>query len=590
MALLNSNAITNQGFYNRLMLFFVMPVLFVFSIVFANERIYGDSADYLFKIIHHGDFFIAHNRPASVFVEWLPLLMVKLKLPLSYILYGFSIAEFAYFFTWYIVFSRVLKAPPYAIGIVLAYTFGLRWNYFNPVSELITAFPFVFLLAWLWNNTPKNIVAWYTLSLAVAMFVFLSHPLYLLLLPALFGYFYLNNLKERRFIFLGIGILVLAAINYKLLAGYNKMSLEMAQYKLAPADIIKKFFSIATIIDLVKSYAGIMLLLGIVVYSLIKEKKFIRLILAVGFVIGFFGLVSYKYGGYYPDTFEPFERYLFIIPLFICLLAVPYLLQTGKKVRLGLVVLLVWHLFYLGKYGMHIKHRYAVLNNAISNAGQFASNKVYIRAENYYCIMGSARERGHDWVMPTESLLLTSAKGPTNAKQVFVKDILGPEFYAITANDNYMYNYVGWLGNIGDLNPAYMQMKAVPWVEANTDSLQPGFDFSKITVKTYGEISIKAGQTKKVDLTITNTGNVPLYSGMKLQRRGIGYRWVSISTDEVGGYLTPLMCDVLSTVKQEVVITGPSAPGEYNLQIGYKAEKPDTFIPFKSSIGFIRVK
>ena len=146
MALLNSNAITNQGFYNRLMLFFVMPVLFVFSIVFANERIYGDSADYLFKIIHHGDFFIAHNRPASVFVEWLPLLMVKLKLPLSYILYGFSIAEFAYFFIWYIIFSRVLKAPPYAIGIVLAYTFGLRWNYFNPVSELILAFPFAIFL------------------------------------------------------------------------------------------------------------------------------------------------------------------------------------------------------------------------------------------------------------------------------------------------------------------------------------------------------------------------------------------------------------------------------------------------------------
>ncbi|UPT65231.1 MAG: hypothetical protein M0D57_11705 [Sphingobacteriales bacterium JAD_PAG50586_3] len=137
----------NEKFYNRVVLFIALPVLFVFSIVFVNERIYGDSAGYMFQVINFETFNIVHNRPSSVFVEWLPLLLVKLHAPLQVVLYGFSIGEFAWFLIWYLLFSRVLKAPMYGVGVVLAYVFGLRWNYFNPVSELITAFPFVFLLA-----------------------------------------------------------------------------------------------------------------------------------------------------------------------------------------------------------------------------------------------------------------------------------------------------------------------------------------------------------------------------------------------------------------------------------------------------------
>jgi hypothetical protein len=567
----------NQQYYNRLALFVALPTLFIFSILFCTERLYGDSADYLFRIIQDNGFRIAHNRPSSVFVEWLPVLMVKLKLPLSYILYGFSIAEFGYFFVWYLLFTRVFKAPIYGFGVLLAYTFGLRWNYFNPVSELILSFPFTFLLAHLWGNTPKNKTIWYAASLVIAMFVLMSHPLYLLFIPALFGYFYLNNLKERRFIYLGICIVVLLVVNYLLLAGYNKLSMETAQYEMKPGEIIRKFLSISSIEDLVKAYAGIFFLLALLVFGLFKDKKKVQLVFVIGFVLGFFGLVAHKYGGYYPDTFEPFERYLFIVTLFICILALPYLLQAKIPVKHIVTVLMVWHLFYLGKYGVHVKHRYDVLAVAITNAAQFGTNKVYYRAENYYSIMGSPRERGHDWIMPTESLMLTSINGPQHTRQVFVKETVYPGFYDIIDNNNYMYNFVGWLGNVKDLNPTYFQLKPSPWVEANSDSAQV-FDPVKIKYEIPGIIhSIKVNQELKLPIVLTNTG-APLYSGMKNQRRGLGYRWKGNKT--YNGSITPLMCDLLTSSKQELVITGPAKTGDYTLEIGYMAEKPDTFIPF----------
>ncbi|UPT65230.1 MAG: hypothetical protein M0D57_11700 [Sphingobacteriales bacterium JAD_PAG50586_3] len=265
----------------------------------------------------------------------------------------------------------------------------------------------------------------------VSMFVLLSHPLYLLLVPTLFGYFYINNLKQRRFILLGVGLLVLVLVNYQLLTGYNRMSMEVAQYQLKPVEIVKRFFSIRSIIDLVKAYAGIIVLLGVLVYNLFKNKKFLNLYIVAGFVIGYFSLVAYKYGTHYPDTFEPFERYLFIAPLFICVLAVPYLLQTGKKLQYGVLVLVLWHLFYSGKYGMHVKHRYDVLDDAMANAKQFKAGKVYYRAENYYSIINSPRERGHDWIMAMETLLLSSLNEPENTKQVFIKNTLADDFLPI---------------------------------------------------------------------------------------------------------------------------------------------------------------
>jgi hypothetical protein len=571
----------NEQFYNRLVLYFALPVLFIFSIVFNQERIYGDAAGYLFTMIHKSGFNIVHHRPSSVFVEWLPYIMIKLQMPLKYILLGFSISEFAYFATWYIILARVFKAPALGLGVVFAYLFGLRWNYFNPVSELILASPFLFLLAKLRQDTPKNKIVWYVANALIIVFVLLSHPLYSLLLPAVFGYFYLQRPKEKSLLFIGIYIIIIAALNYKIMAGYDKLSVEMVQYQMKPLDIIKKFFSIASIIDLLKAYGGILFLIALLAFNLYKEKRFVLLAYAGGFVLGYFALVAYKYGNYYPDTFEPFERYLFLIPVFISIAALPYLLKAAKKVRYIIVVLVVWHLFYLGKYGMFVQHRYFVLDNAISNARQFATNKVYYRAENYYCIMGSARDRGHDWVTPWESLLLSSLNGPEHTMQAYVKNVNPDEFYIDRRDDDYLYSYNMWLGRIVDLNQAYMHMEPGPWVEANTDSLQPAFDFKNISIQADGKLDIKSGKTKKVAITIINTGKVPLYSGMKHQRRGLGFRWSGSDLKETGKFITPLMCDVLSTVKQEVVITGPSQPGEYSLEIGYISAKPDTFIPLK---------
>lgn len=231
---------------------------------------------------------------------------------------------------------------------------------------------------------------------------------------------------------------------------------------------------------------------------------------------------------------------------------------------------------YLGLYGVHVKHRYSVFARAIDNARQFGTNKVYYRAENYYCYPATAREHGHDWIMPVESLLLTSAEDKNNTMQVFVKEIMPEEFYKQAAPDNYIYDVGQWLGNIKELNPRYMNMKLGNWVEANTDSVQI-FDPLKIKYDIPNICrSIHVNQEIKLTINLSNSG-APLYSGMKSQHRGLGYKW---DNNERGTYITPLMCDLYSDIKQEIIIRGPKNTGEHTLYIGYMAEKPDTFIPF----------
>ncbi|UPT65229.1 MAG: hypothetical protein M0D57_11695 [Sphingobacteriales bacterium JAD_PAG50586_3] len=119
-------------------------------------------------------------------------------------------------------------------------------------------------------------------------------------------------------------------------------------------------------------------------------------------------------------------------------------------------------------------------------------------------------------------------------------------------------------------------MQPAPWVEANSDSAQV-FDPLKIKYDIPGiSNTINVGQELRLTIILTNTG-APLYSGMKNQRRGLGYKW---DNAEKGTYITPLMCDLYSTLKQEIIIKGPKSSGEHTLRIGYMAEKPDTFIPF----------
>ena len=117
-----------------------------FSLFFAFERLYGDSAYYLFYMINDAKYFIAHHRPASLFIEWIPLIQIKIGSSINSIIYGFSFNEAIFQILAVLLTCLWLKDPFLGFAMIITLFVGAKWNCFNPVSELILGTPVFFFM------------------------------------------------------------------------------------------------------------------------------------------------------------------------------------------------------------------------------------------------------------------------------------------------------------------------------------------------------------------------------------------------------------------------------------------------------------
>lgn len=574
----------NPKYLYRLVVYFVMPVLLAYSIIFSHQRLYGDASAYLFTIIQNRAFNIVHYRPASVFIEWLPLIFIKLQAPLHYVIYAFSLAEWLYMLAWFVIFSRVLKAPAYAIAVMLAYLFGLRWNYFNPVSELILAFPWAFLQAWYWQRPVTSKTQWYLVSAAIALFLMASHPLYVFVIPVIYVFIHHRQLTQKHILIFGVGFLIVGALSYLRLNGYEKYMVADGTQQFNIGHAFSHLFSLATLVYLLKAYAGIILFEVFFLRYLYKNGQKREFYLLGGFILLYFFYIWLKHDYQFPHTYEPIERYWFLIPIIVAALAAPYINRFSKTQQIVLLVAVVWHVVHLGIYGFFVKERYRVFDMAIENSRQFTENKILYWAENYY--YKPLEYSGHDWTMSFESLLLTAESGAQQTRQVFIKDILPDSFYYNLKNEEFLLSYLPILAPVGELNPNYFRLPPSDWRIANTDSLQTGLDTIVPKIKAHFSISksLAADKEYAIDITLENPTSTTLFSGKQKYPKGITCVWVdtSIKAEYSNTYITPLMCDLKTRVKQKLLIKTPKEPGTYELVILYSAENPKQVLPFSS--------
>lgn len=562
-----------------------MFFLGIFSIVLSNERLYGDSADYLYRIIQHSSFFIIHSRPASVFIEWLPVLLIKMQVDLKLVVLSMSFAEWLWMFCNFLFLGFILKSPRHAIALVIVYLFAIRWNYFNPVSELLLAFPLFILLHCLWTSFQnRTLLANLLLSWTIGLFLFFSHPLYIAALPVMLAFVWFQEGKNREYIWLGIGLIALVAVRYYYLDSYEKDPLSTMNLSLNADQMLRRFVSIGTIYELGKCYAGLIFLVITGSVVLYKSSAKWRMIILLGFVFGFAGLVVHKFGGLYPETFEPFERYIFIIPLTVVTVLIPvWSIWTGWK-RNVLILLMCWHAIYMFRYSRIVVNRYEVFDNALFNAKQFEEAKVVIRKENYHPEFLSNRVNGHDWIMPSESLILSSLDGPKETKQVFIKEIFPKDFYSNLEDNEFLYYISGWMEQVENMNSTYMKMKASKWITANTDTLQNinHTIVSQIEFKLLESAGFQAKEKTHIQIELKNNNDITIYSGMRNRKLGVGYKWIAQGDNkyEKGLFISPLMTDFSTTIRQRAIIVGPEKPGYYLLVPGLQYQDTEEFFPF----------
>ncbi|MCB0819070.1 MAG: hypothetical protein KDC13_00490, partial [Bacteroidetes bacterium] len=126
------------------------------------------------------------------------------------------------------------------------------------------------------------------------------------------------------------------------------------------------------------------------------------------------------------------------------------------------------------------------------------------------------------------------------------------------------------------------------WRIANTDSLQEYTNESieQIKFEIVEMPTMKAHEKNILQITLKTTASNPLFSGMKKKRVGIGYRLEHNGNSETGKFLTPLMFDLVSEVRQRMIVVGPDQPGTYTIIPGWQVAAGDDerFYPFGEKV------
>lgn len=553
-----------------------LSILLLFACVFWRERIYGDSSALLFWIVNGHEFITAHNRPTVLVIEYIPLLMSYAHVPLRNIIIGFSVGEWFWYALCVAALLFIFKDVKAAIGVLLVYLIGIRYNYFNPVSELTLAVPFVFMFFSFVHRTAHWHVKQYIIATLLMSGVLFSHPLHMLLFPALYIFDRIVRREySRPFFVLFFLLLVLEGIRYLLLDNYDRSPMQAQQQSTSLAEFREKFLRPAYFKDAGLAYISSFTLIALTVWHFFKKKQKLHAALFLFFCLAYWAFVNFKVGFLYPDSFEPYERYLLPIPITVAFAFVYYVLDLSSLKHLSILtaILFVQTLLLL-QYGRFVSNRFDQMEMAIENAYQFPQSKFIYRKANYYYRDISPRLIGHCWIQTQESILLSAIRHPQDPRQVFVKEILPDDFYNKIDGSNYLNSPDDWLKDYSELDTFYFPMHKTGLRRANTDTLQshlPDSFFTQIKIRLHSEYKkLKRKRELLPYVKIENHSTERLlYSGAIADGICISYRWLDVTgipLSEEWTRTTPLQCDVKKSINQQVLLRTPDTAGKYVLE------------------------
>lgn len=567
---------------------FLFPTLiawllwFAFSLYYGFDRLYGDSAFYLFDVINELKFSIAHQRPAGYLIEFIPLILAKNNASMEQIILWFSLNESIVLISISVLGSVLVKDVRMGLAIMLPFFLGDRYNYFNPVSELLLAAPlFVLFFGLLFSKGEEKWVQ--LLFLPFVVFVVYSHPLYYILLPLVYGLIILLKKVPLKWnVIHGLFIIITLLVRYFTTDEYDKKQLEV-EHQLGFSEIANHFLNSGSTLSLLQAFAGLMLMLLLSIFIIFKHEKKIISIYSIGVFGALVGVVIYKYSALFPDTMEPFERYLFPASIFVSLLFYFSSFHMNKWAPWFIGLVIVYQSLQLFSYGKKVKDRNFQLGSLIEYGQQHHYSKVTVKYHNF-----NPTRLGHDWIMTNESLLLSRIVGNKKNVQVSVHESVEGSILNEMLPNQFVY-FPWWCLNVNTLNPEYFNVYAQPLKTVNTfvDTLDiKKIDFSKFNVELLSTNFKSDKSNIRVKINLVNNGQVPLYSGLEKNEFHLSYDWrKNGEIVEVGGSV-PLLADLLpGSLKQLILLNTPTEAGLYDLAFYFEInENERIFVDVSKSI------
>ncbi len=106
-----------------------------FSVHFARERLYADAAYFLIQVVKEGDLHVINGRWIIALIQWLPVVGVRLEVPMSTLITLASLANGVVMLACYLYLTLRLKDPKAGAFVVATQLVGVAHALFCPVFE-----------------------------------------------------------------------------------------------------------------------------------------------------------------------------------------------------------------------------------------------------------------------------------------------------------------------------------------------------------------------------------------------------------------------------------------------------------------------
>jgi hypothetical protein len=534
---------------------------FILGINFHMERLYGDAAFYLFNCINDLELFIAHGRPAGVITQLIPLFLAKGNSEMSTLIASFTLSETLWTLLITILPGLFYRDWKLSFFSIFPYFLGVVWNFFNPVSEFILTSP-VFIIANAVLLKDFTSLRSSTAYLALTIFCLLNHPLYYIMVPVVYIFICLKikpTIKQvlNHILILGVVIMV------KLLTSdtYDQHQMSIGNHN-SFLDNIQTYFQIDNIFLVIRNYWSNMICFILLLICLWKGFKLLLYFVLTSVLLLWCG-TSWKFNLLFPDTFEPWERYIFLIPVIISLFMYAIELKVNKYVLLLIFPLIViTHSILIWNYGKGVSIRKVQLLNVIEYAQSNKISKVLVRYNNF-----NPWHLGHNWSLTGESLLYSRTIGNRQTVQVAVLEAFDPALLKEIQPWQYVH-FPWWAIDQRYLNPEYFYLYNQPFyllnnTEPNNLSIEPFLNSTEVSVIT--DLKSTSKYKKSIEILVNCRSLNYFPSSLGGKKVMLVAKWVYGDTIIDAGD-APLLLDLKGNFKQLFRMKCPDKPGSYKLQ------------------------
>lgn len=447
-------------------------VLFIFALVFVNERIlFLDSGAQVFELIRDEGFEIYAERYSMYLFQLFPVLAIKLHLPLFVVICAYSLSVPIIGYILWLITVYCLKNQ--RIGILILFiVLGIRHTFYHAISETFQLMFFAFFLyAWLFQATDKSSVWFKILYYFVACFfitlcVFI-HPVAAFFIVFVLGMYVLDKQKtilEKVIVSIMSLGLVLTKILLTESGSYDTRFILSAHEFLERLSNIFVLSSTRGFAESLVDFYWIPLAMFIVSLSFyLKKKKYWYFSFLLCFVLSFWLISVILYAN---DNGVIARERTFLPLFFFC--GIPFMIEIfplfsskwNKIFLTGLAVFIVIGFTKVGIASLSYTKRLEKIGEISALANQEGKKKLLITRETSEQIFSS-----ESWGLGFESIMYSSRKGIDSAVNMFIVDEIDYTTPEYKNTETYLAVpwWVHW--DIDKLNPHYFKLPKQPCSE-----------------------------------------------------------------------------------------------------------------------------